>query len=159
MDQASFLALLGFVAAAGLAACSGALFRPGPWYTALRKPGWTPPPWVFPAVWAPLYVMIALSGWLAWSAAGLPVVPFAIYALQLVLNAGWSAVFFGLRRPDLAFLELVALWLSIAATIAAFAPLSTTAAWLLAPYLVWVTIAGCLNLSVWRLNAGRAARA
>ena len=155
----SGLALAGFVVAAGAAACSGALFKPDSWYTTLRKPGWTPPSWVFPAVWTPLYVMIALAGWFAWSAAGLVLVPFAIYALQLVLNAGWSAVFFGMRRPDLALIELVALWLSIAATIAAFAPLSETAAWLLAPYLLWVTIAGCLNLSVWRLNSDRVARA
>lgn len=159
MNLESLLALLGFVVLAGAAASSGALFKPGPWYDTLRKPGWTPPSWVFPVVWTPLYVMIALSGWFAWSAAGLVAVPFLIYALQLLLNAGWSAVFFGLRRPDLAFGELVALWLSIAATIAAFAPLSTTAAWLLAPYLVWVSIAGALNLSVWRLNAGRFARA
>ena len=119
MNLESLLALLGFVVLAGAAASSGALFKPGPWYDTLRKPGWTPPSWVFPVVWTPLYVMIALSGWFAWSAAGLVAVPFLIYALQLLLNAGWSAVFFGLRRPDLAFGELVALWLSIAATIAA----------------------------------------
>ena len=159
MDMISGLALAGFVLASLAAASSGALFKPDAWYRTLRKPGWTPPPWVFPAVWTPLYVAIAVSGWLVWREAGLFILPMAIYLAQLVLNAGWSAVFFGLRRPDLAFGELVLLWLSIAATLVGFAPISALAAWLLAPYLLWVTIAGALNLSVWRLNPVRAARA
>lgn len=155
MDTTSGLALAGFFVAAAAAASSGALFRPGDWYKSLRKPGWTPPPWVFPAVWTPLYVAIMLAGWLAWRQVGLFSVPMLVYGVQLVLNAGWSAVFFGLRRPDLALAELGLLWLSIAATILSFAAVSAAAAWLLAPYLAWVTIAGALNLSVWRLNAGR----
>ncbi len=159
MEMSSGLALAGFVLAALVAASSGAVFKPGDWYDTLRKPGWTPRPWVFPVVWTPLYVMIALSGWLAWREGTLLSPPFLIYAVQLVLNAGWSAVFFGLRRPDLAFAELLLLWLSILATIVAFAPLSAAAAWLLVPYLTWVTIAGALNLTVWRLNADRLARA
>ena len=159
MEMSSGLALAGFVLAAFAAASSGALFKPDDWYRTLRKPGWTPPPWVFPVVWTPLYIAIAVSGWLAWREAGLFVPAFAIYLIQLLLNAGWSAVFFGLRRPDLAFGELVLLWLSIAATIVAFAPISAAAAWLLAPYLLWVTIAGALNGSVWRLNHDRFARA
>ena len=159
MDMTSGLALAGFMLASLAAASSGALFKPDTWYRTLRKPGWTPQPWVFPVVWTPLYVAIAVSGWLAWREAGLFILPMAIYLAQLVLNAGWSAVFFGLRRPDLAFGELVLLWLSIAATLLAFAPISGAAAWLLAPYLLWVTIAGALNLSVWRLNLDTAARA
>lgn len=159
MDLSSGLALAGFFAASFAAASSGALFKPDDWYRTLRKPGWTPKPWVFPVVWTPLYVAIAVSGWLAWRESSLLTLPFLVYGVQLLLNAGWSAVFFGLRRPDLAFGELVLLWLSIAATVAAFAPLSAAAAWLLSPYLLWVTIAGVLNLSVWRLNPDRFARA
>lgn len=159
MDLTSGLALAGFLAASFAAASSGAVFKPDDWYGALRKPGWTPKPWVFPVVWTPLYIMIAVAGWLAWRQAGLVVLPFAFYAAQMVLNAAWSAAFFGLRRPDLAFADLVLLWLSIFGTILAFAPLSATAAWLLAPYLLWVTIAGALNLSVWRLNPDRVAQA
>ena len=159
MDMTSGLALAGFALASLAAASSGAYFKPGAWYGTLRKPGWTPRPWVFPVIWAPLYVAIAVSGWLVWREAGLVVPAMALYLAQLVLNAGWSAVFFGLRRPDLAFGELVLLWLSIAATLAAFAPVSAAAAWLLAPYLLWVTIAGALNLSVWRLNPVHAAHA
>ena len=159
MDLISGLALAGFAVAAGGAASSGGAFKPDDWYSALRKPGWTPPPWVFPVVWTPLYIMIALSGWLAWRQSGLFVPPFAFYVLQLVLNGAWSAIFFGLRRPDLAFLDLVAMWLAIVATILGFLPISAAAAWLLAPYLLWVTIAGVLNLSVWRLNHDRLAGA
>ena len=159
MVMSSGLALVGFVLAALAAASSGAIFKPGDWYRTLRKPGWTPKPWVFPVVWTPLYMAIAVSGWLAWRGAGLFVPAFLAYGVQLLLNAGWSALFFGLRRPDLAFADIVLLWLSIAATIAGFAPISAAAAWLLAPYLAWVTIAAALNLTVWRLNADRLASA
>lgn len=159
MDTTSGLALLGFLAASFAAASSGAVFKPDAWYQTLRKPGWTPRPWVFPVVWTPLYLMIAVSGWLAWRQSGLFVLPFALYAAQMILNAAWSAFFFGLRRPDLAFVDLVLLWLSILATLIGFAPLSAAAAWLLAPYLLWVTIAGVLNLTVWRMNPDRFAQA
>jgi tryptophan-rich sensory protein len=75
-----------------------------------------------------------------------------VYAVQLVLNAAWSALFFGLRRPDLAFFNLIALWLSIAAMIALYAPIDATAAWMLAPYLAWVAFAGVLNYTIWQMN-------
>lgn len=159
MDLHSGLALAGFLAASFAAASSGAVFKPDDWYFALRKPGWTPKPWVFPVVWTPLYLMIAVAGWLAWRQSGLFTLPFAFYAAQMALNAAWSAVFFGLRRPDLAFVDLALMWVSVAATILGFAPVSAAAAWLLAPYLLWVTIAGALNASVWRLNPARLAQA
>ena len=159
MQITTVLGLAGFVAAAGAAASSGAAFKPDEWYLTLRKPGWTPPPWVFPVVWTPLYIMIAVSGWLAWRAGGLATVPFAFYAAQLVFNAAWSGFFFGMRRADLAFVDLVLMWFAILATLVGFAHVSQAAAWLLAPYLAWVSIAGALNLSVWRLNLDRFARA
>ena len=74
--------------------------------------------------------------------------------MQLVLNAAWTPIFFGLHRPDLAFVEIVVLWLSIVATMAAFHPVNAAAAWLLLPYLLWVTFAAALNFAVWRLNRG-----
>ena len=159
MQITTVLGLAGFVAVAGVAASSGALFKPDDWYKTLRKPFWTPPPWVFPVVWTPLYLMIAISGWLAWRAGGLVTVPFAFYAAQLVLNAAWSGLFFGMRRADLAFVDLIVMWFAILATLMGFAQVSVAAAWLLVPYLLWVTIAGALNLSVWRLNHDRFARA
>ena len=158
MQITAVLGLAGFVAAAFVAASSGALFKPDDWYQSLRKPGWTPPPWVFPVVWTPLYLMIAISGWLAWQAGGLATIAFAFYAAQLVFNAAWSGLFFGMRRADLAFVDMLLMWFTIVGTIIGFAQVSETAAWLLAPYLLWVSIAGVLNLSVWRLNHDRFAR-
>jgi tryptophan-rich sensory protein len=83
-------------------------------------------------------------------------VPLAVFAIQLVLNAAWSPIFFGLRRPSLAALEIALLWAAIGATILLFHPISPAAAWLLVPYLAWVSFAAALNLSIWRRN--RAAR-
>jgi benzodiazapine receptor len=136
------------------AAFSGAYFRPGQWYEGLAKPWWRPPNWLFGPAWAVLYALNAAAGWLVWREAGLSGAgrELGLYVASLALNAAWSGVFFGLRRPDLAFFELVALWASIAATIFAFAPISPAAAWLLAPYLCWVTFAGALNWAIWRMN-------
>jgi tryptophan-rich sensory protein len=154
MDLASGLGLAGFIAVNLAAAMTGRFFRPGEWYERLAKPWWRPPNWLFPPAWAVLYLTIAVSGWLVWREAGFAgaAVPLAVYAVQLVVNAAWSAVFFGLRRIDLAFANLVLLWLSIAATIAAFHPVHAGAAWLLVPYLAWVTFAGALNFAILRLN-------
>ena len=154
MDMSATLGLLGFIGACFAVSTTGAVFRPGEWYERLRKPWWRPPNWLFAPAWAVLYLCIAVSGWLVWREAGFAgaAVPLGIYAVQLALNAAWSAIFFGMRRPDLAFAEIVALWLSIAATMAAFAPVHAGAAWLLAPYLCWVGFAGALNFTVWRMN-------
>lgn len=154
MDATSWLSLLGFIAACVLAATAGAIFRPGAWYERLRKPSWRPPNRLFAPVWTVLYAMIAVSGWLVWREAGFAgaALPLAVYALQLLLNAAWTPLFFGLHRPDLGFLDIVFLWFSIIATVALFWPISAAAALLLVPYLAWVTFAAALNLAVWRLN-------
>jgi tryptophan-rich sensory protein len=98
--------------------------------------------------------MIAVSGWLVWREEGFAgaVLPLAVYALQLVLNAAWTPLFFGLHRPDLGFVDIVLVWLSIVATIALFMPIHVGAVLLLVPYLAWVTFATVLNFAVWRLN-------
>ena len=160
MDISSIIVLIGFVGTCFLAAMTGAMFRPGHWYEGLRKPAWRPPNWVFPPAWAFLYLTIAVSGWLVWRTSGFPgaAFPFAIYLVQLILNASWSPIFFGMHRPDLAFVEVVMLWLSIIATIAAFHRLNAAAAWLLLPYLTWVTFAAALNFAIWRLNRGPVSR-
>ena len=155
MTLASAFALFAFLVVAFAVASSGAVFKPGEWYRGLDKPSWTPPNWAFPVVWSVLFLMIAISGWLVWREVGLVMSVFAFYAVQLVLNGLWSYLFFGRRRPDIAFFDLVALWLAIVANIFAFAPISALAAWMLVPYAAWVTIAGCLNYSVWRRNPGR----
>ena len=156
MDIPSILVLVAFVGACFLAAATGAVFPPGDWYERLAKPSWRPPNWLFAPVWTVIYLTIAVSGWLVWRKYGFAgaTLPLAIYLLQLVLNAAWTPIFFGLRRPDLAFFEIVMLWLSIVATIATFRSLNAAAAWLLLPYLAWVTFAATLNFSVWRLNRG-----
>jgi benzodiazapine receptor len=156
MDIFSIIVFVGFVGICFLAATTGAMFRPGDWYEHLRKPAWRPPNWVFPPAWTLLYLTIAVSGWLVWRTSGFAgaTFPFAIYLVQLILNASWSPIFFGMRRPDLAFIEVVMLWLSIIATIAAFHRVNVVAAWLLLPYLAWVTFAAALNLTIWRLNRG-----
>ena len=157
MDTTALLGLLPFLAACFVVALSGAVFRPGDWYEGLAKPRWRPPNWLFGPAWTVLYICIAVSGWLVWRQVGFFGAPaaMAIYAVQLLLNAGWSACSFGLRRLDWAFGELVLLWLSIAATIAAFAPISTAAALLLVPYLAWVSFAGALNYTLWDMNRVR----
>ena len=151
----SGLVLAGFLLLSLCVASSGILFKPGAWYGSLEKPGWTPPNRAFPLVWGVLYVLLALSGWLAWREGGFAIVPFGLFAAQMVLNFLWSWLFFGRRRPDLAFLDVTVLGLTITANILAFWPLSRAAALLLVPYLAWVCVAACLNLAVWRLNRDR----
>ena len=155
MNIASILVLLGFVGACALAASTGAIFPPGEWYEHLAKPSWRPPKWLFAPAWTVLYLTIAVSGWHVWREFGFAAaaLPLAVYGVQLVLNAVWTPIFFGLHRPDLAFFEIVLLWLSIIATISLFYPLNPSAAWLLVPYLAWVTFAAALNFAIWRLNS------
>ncbi len=127
----------------------------GGWYATLAKPSWTPPNWLFGPVWSALYLAMAVAAWLVWRRAVLPRAraALALFAMQLVLNVCWSAIFFRAHRPGLAFTEIVLLWILILATTLAFRPLSRAAAWLMAPYLFWVAFAAMLNYSIWRLNA------
>ena len=125
------------------------------WYEDLAKPSWTLPGWVFGPVWTVLYVLMAAAAWLVWLQEGLTRgrVPLALFAAQLVLNAAWSGLFFGLHMPGLALAELVVLLAAIAATTVAFWRASPTAGAMMLPYLGWVTFAAALNLAIWRMNA------
>ena len=152
---ASAAGLAGFLVLVTAVASSGAFFKPGVWYETLAKPPWTPPDWLFPVAWTLLYLMIAVAGWLVWKQVGLAAagVAFSFYFGQLALNAAWSWLFFGLHRIDLALVDVLALWLAIAGTIVTFHGVRPLAAWLLVPYLIWVTYAAALNFAVWRMNA------
>lgn len=134
-----------------LAASSGAFFQPGAWYSTLRKPNWTPPDWAFGAVWSVLYLMIAIAGWQVWKAAPTSTAMW-LWGFQLAANAAWSGLFFGMRRMDLAFYDVLLLWLLVAGFFLAAWPISALAALLFLPYLAWVTTAGALNWTVWRMN-------
>ncbi|QLF68506.1 tryptophan-rich sensory protein [Peteryoungia desertarenae] len=133
------------------AASSGALFKPGDWYAGLKKPSWTPPNWAFPVVWTLLYLMIGYAGWLVWQEGGWSM-PLLFWGIQIVVNAAWSWLFFGLRRMDLAFADVSVLWLSVVGFIVTAWSSVPMASLLFIPYLLWVTTAAMLNHSVWRLN-------
>ncbi len=123
------------------------------WYPRLRKPPGTPPNWVFGPVWTTLYVLMAVAAWLVWREYGWGA-RFALFIFlgQLALNAAWSGIFFASRMPGVAFGEIVLLWLAIAFTVLNFYWLRPVAAFLLLPYLLWVTYASYLNFGIWRLN-------
>ena len=149
------LGLAGWLLLCFSAASLGALFMPGEWYATLKKPSWNPPGWIFGPVWSALYTMMAVAAWLVWKRGGFATQrhPLALFLVQVVLNAAWTPLFFGLHWPGLAFAEITLLWLAIAATLAAFRDVSRPAAWLLAPYLAWVSFAVVLNFTLWRLNS------
>ena len=147
------ICLVACFVAAGL----GALFTGpavGTWYQQIRKPSFSPPDWVFGPVWTALYTMMAVAAWLIWRKGDVTGrnVALALFAIQLTLNAAWSPIFFGLKSFGGAFVDIVALWLAIAATFVAFLRVSMPAGLLLAPYLAWVSFAAVLNYAIWRLN-------
>lgn len=124
------------------------------WYAALRKPSWNPPNWIFGPVWSVLYLSMAIAAWLVWrrcewSKASLPL---SLFALQLVLNVVWSGLFFALKNPKAAFVEILLLWGAILATLIAFWRVTSLAGWLLVPYFGWVAYAAVLNFSIWQMN-------
>jgi tryptophan-rich sensory protein len=150
------LGLAGWLAATFAAGGVGAMAsaRAASFYGQLAQPVWAPPAWLFGPVWSVLYVLMAVAAWRVWRQHGFSGAATALrlYAVQLVANALWTWLFFVLHLGALSLAEIVVLWLLIAATIAAFWPLQRLAALLLLPYLVWVSFASALTLSLWRLN-------
>ncbi|HVZ55329.1 MAG TPA: TspO/MBR family protein [Chitinophagaceae bacterium] len=139
---------------------TGGLFTapeiPG-WYQSLRKPAWNPPSWLFGPVWTTLYILMGIALYLVWKA---PVgetlrrPALGLFAVQLAFNFCWSFIFFRLHQPGWALAEIVLLWFLILATILAFGRISSLAAWLLVPYISWVSFASLLNYTIWQLNRG-----
>lgn len=125
------------------------------WYYSLQQPEWAPPDYAFGIIWTAVFAMIALAGLLAWQKAPTrrdAEIAIGLFALNGFLNLGWSFVFFRMQRPDLAFYELILLWLSILVLIIFCGRFSKGAAALLLPYIIWVTIAGALNWQIVQLN-------
>lgn len=153
----STLGLLGWIVLCFAAAGVGSSFtmpQIETWYAELEKPSFNPPNWVFGPVWSTLYLMMAVAVWLVWKNAGWVNAPHSLgmWCFQLLLNTTWSVIFFGLENPELAAVEIVVLWISILLTIIAFWRHDQVAAFLMVPYLVWVSYAAVLNFSIAALN-------
>lgn len=149
---------LAFIIIAEATGAAGSIFttRAIPvWYPTLNKPAFSPPNFIFAPVWTTLYFLMGIAAYLVFEKGfAKKEVKFAllVFALQLILNVLWSFVFFGLKSPGLAFLEIIILWVSILATTLAFYKISKPASYLLIPYLLWTTFAAFLNFAIFRLN-------
>ncbi len=143
------------IAAIAVAMLGATITDLGPWYQSLEKPSWNPPDQLFPIAWTIIFAFVtasAVSAWLAAPTRRVSDVLICLFSLNAFLNITWSLIFFRIQRPDLAFIELLLLWLSILALIIYSHRYSKTASLLLVPYLIWVTIAGALNWQVVELN-------
>jgi benzodiazapine receptor len=159
-SRPNWLALAGWIALALGAGALAAAFSPrfsaaaARWYGMLVKPQWLPPQEWFGPIWIVLYASMGLAAWLVWreryhrgrSAA------IIAYAAQLLLNALWAPIFFGLNNIGAALFNVVAMWLAIAWTMREFARVNTVAAFLLIPYLLWTTFTVAMTLAIWKLN-------
>jgi tryptophan-rich sensory protein len=144
------------VSAVGVAVLGGLMTELGDWYYGLQQPPWKPPDWLFGPAWTLIYALAATAGVTAWLAIPLKAQRewlLVLFALNGFLNVLWSLLFFRLQRPDWAQFEVAFLWLSIVVLIAFVVRYSRRAAWLLLPYLAWVSFAALLNGAVVRLNA------
>lgn len=146
-----FMVFLIFLAACFGAGATGSVFSPGPWYDRLNKPVWTPPGWVFPVMWTSIYLLIAFA---AARVAGREGSQYAMafWAAQIAFNTLWTPIFFGLRQMKVALLVMGFLWLSVLGCLITHWQLDFWAGLAMLPYMIWVTIAGALNFTVWRLN-------
>ncbi|MBI2450456.1 MAG: tryptophan-rich sensory protein [Candidatus Nealsonbacteria bacterium] len=171
MKRRDLLKLIISVAISELAGIVGSFFTVSAipnWYSALVKPALNPPAWVFGPVWTTLYALMGIAAFLIWreyskltlsEVEGL--IPqrkrqikmaLGVFGIQLFLNAIWSIIFFGLQNPGWALVDIVLLWLAIAWTMVVFYKISKPAAYLLVPYLLWVSFAAYLNYSIWMFN-------
>lgn len=156
MSGRSWKALGGWIALSFVPAAIGAPFPAPAWYRQLRKPSWSPPSWLFGPVWTLLYALMGVAAWLvaggsrAQRAGRGPAL--AAFGAQLALNAAWTPIFFGLRRPGLALAEIVTTLAAVAVTVALFLRQRALAGLLLLPYLAWTAFATLLNAEIWRRN-------
>ncbi len=127
----------------------------GTWFQQIEKPAWNPPSWVFAPVWTTLYLLMGIAFYLVWKStapAAQKKMAMALWTVQLVLNFFWSFLFFNQHLIGWAMVDIVCLGVLILLTIFAFARIDKLAAWLLVPYISWVSFAGILNYAIWQLN-------
>ena len=152
----SFLGLIGWLAVSFSASALGALgtLNGGEFYSQLERPAWSPPGTVFGPVWTVLYALMGIAAWRVWLAGGIRTnrLPLGLFLAQLILNALWSWLFFAWQLGGLAFAEIILLLAMIVATLLTFWRVSPFAGALLIPYLLWVSFAAVLNVSLWQLN-------
>lgn len=147
-----------FVLLSQLAGVVGSLFTASSvssWYTTINKPPFNPPSWVFGPVWILLYTMMGIAAYLVWQKYNISeTAKYAtiLFFIHLVFNSLWSIIFFGLKNPGLAFVEIVILWLMVLILIILFYNVDKRAAYLMLPYFLWLSFASLLNYSIWRLN-------
>jgi benzodiazapine receptor len=124
------------------------------WYAALVKPDFNPPNQLWGPIWTVLYIMMAVAAWMVWKSPGSRARTRALvlFCMQLALNLSWSAIFFTRHQIGAALVEILLLWLAILATMLGFFTVRRDAAWLLIPYLAWVSFAAYLNWAIWKLN-------
>lgn len=148
-------ALVAAVCVIVVAGIGGLATQLGPWYNELKKPTWQPPDWLFGPAWTLIFALIATAGVLAWKAspdAESRTLLIALFAVNAMFNIAWSVLFFTLRRPDWALIEVVPFWLSIIALMVWLGDRHPLVVWLLLPYAAWVAFAAYLNLTIVRLN-------
>lgn len=158
MKSTDVLKLVIALVSAQMAGLVGSLFTVPSiptWYAGLAKPDFAPPNWIFAPVWTTLFLLMGIALFLVWRKGsekkGVKI-GLVLFVIQLALNVLWSTIFFGLRNPGGALVEIVFLWFAILATMIAFKKVSRPAGLLLLPYLLWVMFAAYLNYAIWRLN-------
>ncbi|MEO5683025.1 MAG: TspO/MBR family protein [Chitinophagaceae bacterium] len=150
--------IISIVLAVGIGSLGGIFTAPEiqSWFLHLNKPAWNPPNWLFAPVWTSLYIMMGIAFYLVWkdpSNTDSKRWAIIIFIAQFALNFFWSYIFFRQHQMGWAFVEIVVLWVAILCTIIAFSKINKTAAWLLVPYISWVSFAAVLNYTIWQLNA------
>ncbi len=150
--------IISIVLAVGIGLLGGIFTSPEiqTWFVHLNKPWWNPPNWLFAPVWTTLYLMMGIAFYLIWKTnANTDAKRWAIiiFILQFALNFLWSFIFFREHQMGWAFVEILVLWIAILCTIIGFSRISTTAAWLLVPYICWVSFAAMLNYTIWQMNS------
>ena len=154
----SIFQLIFFILISQLAGLIGSIFTRdsiSTWYSSLIKPSFNPPNWLFGPVWIMLYILMGISAYLIYKEGFKKKevrLALGIFGIQLALNTLWSVIFFGLKSPFYAFIEIILLWAAIIFTISKFYRISKPAAYLLIPYILWVSFAAVLNISIFLLN-------